>query len=236
MGNWPCAEQASQGHPKAQMVHESFFPMYLVKARSERGCMMLLLCLLLLLLCLLLCLVIRSASASPSQVSDFLQMRGVPESHDVLKQRGLLHEWRSGIGMFAIFVSHQWLGRQHPDPTGEQVAVLRQMLRGLIDGSLTIEGDLVSSSYGQLKRLTSQTRKQVETGFLFFDWFAIPQITARVEGVNEEDTKSDAARAVKSIPWYVEAAGLFVALVPFVRHLDTKDWCSYTSWLPACYW
>ena len=131
----------------------------------------------------------------------------------------------------AVFVSHQWLGRQHPDPKGEQVAVLRETLKILIDGSLAIEGDLVSMSYGEGKRLTPETRKQVETGYLFFDWFAIPQITARVEGVNEELTKTDAARAVNSIPSYVEAASLFVALVPFVLHTDTKQWCSYTTWL-----
>ena len=90
-------------------------------------------------------------------------MEGAPESHDVLKERGLLHEWKAG--MFAIFVSHQWLGRQHPDPNGEQVAVLRQMLQGLINGSLTVAGDLVSSTYGQGKRLTSETRKQVRGVF-----------------------------------------------------------------------
>ena len=171
----------------------------------------------------------RRSSSGFVQVSDFLEMEGAPESHATLKQRGLLHEWREG--MFTIFVSHQWLGRQHPDPTGEQVAVLRMMLKRILDGSLSVEGDLVSSSYGQRQLLTSQTRKQVETGFLFFDWFAIPQITARVEGVNEEVTKSDAARAVNSIPFYVEAASLFVALVPFVLHKDTKEWCSYTTWL-----
>ena len=41
--------------------------------------------------------------------------------------------------------------------------------------------------------------------FHFLPRFAIPQITARTAGVNEEDTKSDAAKAVQSIPAYVEA-------------------------------
>lgn len=36
------------------------------------------------------------------------------------------------------------------------------------------------------------------------DWFAIPQITARVGGVNEDLQRSDAAKAVQSIPGYVE--------------------------------
>jgi len=108
---------------------------------------------------------------------------------------------------------------------------LRTTLKRLIDGSLMIDLDLVSTHHGQQNRFTPQTRQQVETGFLFFDWFAIPQITARAEGVNEEVTKSDAARAVKSIPSYVEVASLFIALVPFVPDRDRQEWCSYTTWL-----
>ena len=39
-------------------------------------------------------------------------------------------------GMFAIFVSHQWLGSEHPDPAGEQMQVLRESLRNVIKGFL----------------------------------------------------------------------------------------------------
>ena len=46
---------------------------------------------------------------------------------------------------------------------------------------------------------------QVADGYLFLDWFAIPQITAGTDGVNEDATRSDAALAVQSIPAYVEA-------------------------------
>ena len=31
-------------------------------------------------------------------------------------------------GMFVIFISHQWLGTSHPDPLGQQMAVLRSAL------------------------------------------------------------------------------------------------------------
>ena len=31
------------------------------------------------------------------KVSDFLQMEGAPEAHHVLKEKGLLHEWRPGM-------------------------------------------------------------------------------------------------------------------------------------------
>eukprot|EP00438_Fugacium_kawagutii_P035459 Skav216640 [mRNA] locus=scaffold1255:166518:167948:+ [translate_table: standard] len=68
-----------------------------------------------------------------------------------------------------------------------------------------------------ITRLSPQTIGQIGSGYLFLDWFAIPQITSRKHGVNEGITRSDAALAVQSIPAYVEADGasdLFVALVP----------------------
>ena len=75
------------------------------------------------------------------------------------------------------------------------------------------------------------TRQQVLSGYIFLDWFAIPQITARAEGVNEESTKSDAALAVQSIPFYVEMSNIFLALVPEVKHCTTGKYCNYSSWL-----
>ena len=45
-------------------------------------------------------------------------------------------------GMFVIFVSHQWLGSEHPDPEGKQLKVLRCALRRMLDGVLSVEEDL----------------------------------------------------------------------------------------------
>lgn len=144
------------------------------------------------------------------KVQDFLQMVGPPEPHHILQEKGLLHEWQPG--MFVIFVSHQWLGFKHPDPTGAQLAVLRCALQGLMDGTLKVEADVTSRDSG--KRLSSQVLQEVAKGYLFLDWFAIPQITTRMFGVNEisdlEATRSDAALAVQSIPAYVEGCDLLL--------------------------
>ncbi|CAJ1334485.1 unnamed protein product [Effrenium voratum] len=161
------------------------------------------------------------------KVTDFLSMQAVPEPHDILKARGLLHEWVPG--MFSIFVSHQWLGSSHPDPEGAQAAILRQALQRMIQGKLHVEEDLVS--YPQTRRLSSKERQQIASGYLFFDWFAIPQITARLPGVNEDLTRTQAAKAVQSIPGYVEVADLFLALVPEIVHTETGVRCNYASWL-----
>eukprot|EP00439_Symbiodinium_sp_Y106_P052250 s2042_g7.t1 len=162
------------------------------------------------------------------KVSDFLEMEGVPEAHAVLKQRSLLHEWRAG--MFVIFVSHQWLSSSHPDPRGRQVAVLRDALRGMISGSVDVAVDFISRTHDK-RSMSQRTRQEIAKGYLFFDWFAIPQITARTEGINEETTRSDAALAVRSIPAYVEVSNLFIALVPEQLHKETGLLCNYASWL-----
>ena len=53
--------------------------------------------------------------------------------------------------------------------------------------------------------------QDVRNGFVFLDWFAIPRITARKTDVS---TEPEGLQAVRSIPAYVEACDLFVALVP----------------------
>ena len=132
--------------------------------------------------------------------------------------------------MFVIYVSHQWLGGAHPDPQGRQCAVLRTALQGMMDGSFKIESDPVTVM-NRSTTFSSDECQQIADGFLFFDWFAIPQITARLEGVNEDETRSDAALAVQSIPAYVEVSNLFIALVPELTHTVTGARCNYISWL-----
>ncbi|CAK9015369.1 unnamed protein product [Durusdinium trenchii] len=156
-------------------------------------------------------------------------MDGVPEAHDVLLRKGLLHQWTPGMSV--IFVSHQWLGSVHPDPDGRHAAVLQGALQGVLNGSLQIELDVAYDTTIGFEDVVEYARQQVLAGYIFLDWFAIPQITARVEGVNEESTKSDAALAVQSIPFYVETSSIFLALVPEVKHHDTRKYCNYASWL-----
>ena len=161
------------------------------------------------------------------KVSDFLEMEGVPEPHQVLRQKGLLHEWQPS--MFVIFVSHQWLGNGSPDPSGQQMTVLRHALQAWIDGSMKVDIDLMRTFGEQSYATTSYER--VASAYLFLDWFAIPQLTERADGVNDDATISDTARAVQSIPAYVESCDMFVALVPDLVHSDTGLQCNYSTWL-----
>lgn len=160
------------------------------------------------------------------KVSDFLEMEGPPEPHHVLQQKGLLHKWQPG--MFAMFISHQWLGAKSPDPFGQQVTVLRHALQAFIDGSMKVEVDLMRT-FGDPNVSTSTQR--VADGYLFLDWFAIPQITERSDSVKDDASMSNTAQAVQSIPAYVEACDMFLALVPDLTHSATGVQCNYSTWL-----
>lgn len=161
------------------------------------------------------------------KVSDFLEMEGPPDAHSELQRKGLLHQWQPD--MFVIFVSHQWLSLWHPDPTGDQAKCLRDALKNIMDGKIEVNMDIVTES--SEKDFPCEGPSLIRHGYLFLDWFAIPQVTARAPGVHEDLVKSDAAAAVQSIPAYVEAANLFVALVPSLKHRETGSLCTYASWL-----
>ncbi|CAK9020362.1 unnamed protein product [Durusdinium trenchii] len=191
-----CAAESTEmtgtfGAASTALVHEMFFPMYVVK------------------------------------VSDFLEMTGPPAAHAELQAKGLLHQWRPE--MFVIFVSHQWLSFEHPDPKGEQASFLRAALRNVINGTTQVEMDMVTESGGP--GFPCEGRRWIAGGYLFLDWFAIPQVTARAAGVNEDVVKSDAAKAVQSIPAYVEVANIFLGLVCPLQHYETGSICNFSSWL-----
>lgn len=127
-----------------------------------------------------------------------------------------------------IFVSHQWLTTELPDPTGFQMQALRRVLKGVIEGSMTVETDIISQTYASQQTFSAD---RLVDGYLWMDWFSIPQVRARAKGVDEEETKSDAAKAIQSIPAYVEVSTAFLALVPAVRDSDKINVRNYTSWL-----
>ncbi|CAE7301918.1 unnamed protein product [Symbiodinium microadriaticum] len=112
-----------------------------------------------------------------------------------------------------------------PDTQGDASA--GGMLPGFDMGNVQAEFEIEDEAPRRRRLLEPSSIGQ---GYLFLDWFAIPQITARAEGVNEEATKTDAARAVQSIPFYVEVSDVLLALVPELVHTETGQYCNYTSW------
>eukprot|EP00439_Symbiodinium_sp_Y106_P030268 s5598_g3.t1 len=152
------------------------------------------------------------------RVSDLLEIVGPPPSHEELQRRNLLVEWRPSL--LTIFVSHQWLSSWHPDPDGLQLKILQKALQNTIDGTVKVESDVVSQLRQQYRRLGEKDREQLANAYVWLDWFSIPQIP-----------NSKAELGIQSIPFYVGACQLFIALVPPLRHFSSQQDCDLASWL-----
>ena len=127
------------------------------------------------------------------KITDLLTMEMPAPSHTDLLNRGLLHSWQPG--MFSIFLSHQWLGRLHPDPEGSQLNILRESLLKLTKGSVSVECNLPSMMHGQLPHWSADMAKRLENGFIFLDWFSIPEARGTTKTLcTEQATSTESLR------------------------------------------
>ncbi|CAJ1348818.1 unnamed protein product [Effrenium voratum] len=181
------------------------------------------------------------------KISDFLMLDLPLPNHEELQAKGLLH--RRSVSNYCIFVSHQWISNSHPDPDGHQLEVLQQCLRWICDGSITVTNDAASQFFGEVKILSEQQRAKLQRAFLWLDWASIPQVKTYREpklvsretlGMStshtfvyksEGPTLSTQEEYILSLPSFVQACQVFVALVPPLLHHDTGQQCNHASWI-----
>lgn len=161
-------------------------------------------------------------------VRAFLEMAAGPLAcHQQLLAEGRLVQWT--LGMFVLFVSHQWVGRRHCDPNGEQMAILRSFLRAVIDGTTKVQSGLIQFLiFQRMASLSPQDRQKIANGYIWLDWASIPQLTMRVG--DEPSMEQEVQNAIESIPAYADASDMFMVLCPPVRHVDTMEMCSRETW------
>ncbi|CAE7209291.1 unnamed protein product, partial [Symbiodinium pilosum] len=75
-----------------------------------------------------------------------------------------------------VFVSHQWLGIDHPDRLGFQFQKFQQAVRGLLEGKLLLSSDLASYFIGTRRSgLSRRELARLQNAYIWLDWFSIPQ-------------------------------------------------------------
>lgn len=159
-------------------------------------------------------------------VQDFLAMESIPKCHQELMEEKLLVKWCPAL--FTVFVSHQWSSKPHPDCEGKQVEVLRQALQSIINGSLSVATTIEEEAvFKYFKRMPVHTRESLRTGYIWMDWFSIPQFMPQCA---EADVKQEMLKAVNSIPCYVAKADLFIVVAPHQNHYDTDTVLDFSSW------
>ena len=89
-----------------------------------------------------------------------------------------------------IFVSHQWIAFNHPDPEGEQLRALQHVLNNLLSGKHVVESNFwLNAVYGTLERFTPDMwSKRLPDMYVWFDYISIPQPGA-VVGAASDDLK-----------------------------------------------
>jgi len=115
--------------------------------------------------------------------------------HQELLKKGLLQEWTPDMEGRIIFVSHQWLGYEHPDPDGKHLAALQQLLKELMEGKIH---KVETSWRGQLvsKNTCTVTAREWAAAlphmFIWMDYSGIPQVR---EETGDQDFEASPAAA-----------------------------------------
>lgn len=146
------------------------------------------------------------------------------------------------------FISHQWLGRTHPDPGGVQLRSLQRFLEAGERNQLqeffsqSDWGSFKSGRSGNARKghrwfadmAPAYTRhgsnasegllsSELAQSFVWIDYLSVPQ--------NTEPGDDSQFRAISSIPYYIEKSSFFIVVCPSARHETTGEVCDYESWL-----
>ncbi|CAE7745718.1 unnamed protein product, partial [Symbiodinium sp. CCMP2456] len=138
-------------------------------------------------------------------VKDLLEM-GEIDPHEVLKEKGLLVEFEEPLGK-AVFVSHQWVGNQHPDPEFKQMRVLQEALKRMTSDLSHISLDLNTEAMVPGAKPLDTRELRENAIFVWYDYFSCPQLDhqtrrALTKGLAHE-LNSELGNAIESIPAYI---------------------------------
>ena len=167
-------------------------------------------------------------------LESFLAMCRV-RPHQELLADGTLVEYQ-GSGK-AIFVSHQWVTEDHPDPKGEQLKVLQAALLNLRSGAVKASLDpTVEFNYGRVKEYTGE--ELAAEVYVWYDYFGCPQMhrTApsdellRRSRSFSENPFHELKAAIASIPYYVSKCDWFIALCPTMSQVKDGYVLDQDSW------
>ncbi len=86
----------------------------------------------------------------------------------------------AAAGRETIFVSHQWLGFDHPDPLRAQLGVLLKVLKKLLSGALDVRTNAELEAIYSIRVITegSEWKKILSNALLWIDYTSIPQPSA----------------------------------------------------------
>ncbi|CAE6911903.1 unnamed protein product [Symbiodinium sp. CCMP2592] len=142
----------------------------------------------------------------------------VVKAHEELLRSGDLVEFERTHG-HAVFVSHQWLADEHPDPAGQQLKVLQDALRNMLSGKSQIVVPPVVELFAGRVSAPAASELRAKPLFIWYDYFSCPQSCADRQ-----------ASAIRSINSYVARSAYFMVLCPALKHQQHGGILSQATW------
>ena len=133
----------------------------------------------------------------------------------MLKEKGALTEYKYvPPDSTLIFVSHEWVGLEHPDPRGDQMYHLVLLLERLQRGEVkqTDMDAFHSILYKHYYATTAEDwKRMVETQktFIFYDGLCVP--------------KEKQEEGFRMIPEFIKRCDFMIILAPWCAHFDKID-------------
>lgn len=163
------------------------------------------------------------------RVAEFMKMKSALP-HQRLVSKGLAS---AHVGSYdvTIFISHQWCGTKHADPSFRQLRVLQSTFDSAAKSSLAIDIDVLSVvTFGSRTTLRKGDWRDVLSWSMWYDYFSVPQPDAPGIGSTERAwALGQLDKAVSSLWLYVESCAHFLVLAPYVMHEDGAS-LDYLSW------
>lgn len=162
-------------------------------------------------------------------------------SHQYLRDKGCLVLWDDiPENSHIIFVSHEWLSYNHPDPEGVQLETLVSTLRRLKSGQIPNVQTLPFERLIYHENFSTSAREWqsiLEHSFLWVDWMSMPQPSAEANKESESywECVRDGKRAIHSIPAYMERSDFMLVLCPQAHHSDRKEMADDMKTISTCY-
>ena len=136
----------------------------------------------------------------------------------------------------AVFVSHQWVAEQHPDPEFRQMSILQNVLRHLMTGLGSVPLDYVTEIFVLRAKPLPMHVFQPGPLFIWYDYFSCPQRKIRDSCAMDGSNGNQQDNCISSIPAYVEMCRFFLALCPVIdspteekvftaRTWSCRGWC-----------
>jgi len=151
----------------------------------------------------------------------FLQLKEV-QPHEALLSAGKLTEFEEDLGA-AMFVSHQWLASDHPDPNAEQMKVLQDALENIRSGRSNIHIPIVTEMlFGRVSKPSSKDFTGTSL-YIWYDYFSCPQDMHGEAPLHRR-------QAINSIVSYISQCKYFVILCPALTHADLHQELGQETW------